>query len=274
MRLSLKALFAILTISCLTALVYQEKNRIRELADRNAELNTEIAGYAPNLEKSLEYLRIASRPDEALVALHGKALEIREAEQQEYLTAQTKDAKTVGVIHLPDLEKAKKRFAIFVPKNKRVSFQVFASNNPFEGKLKDALAESVFDLSKTIDVRLESGLSNLTLRPSAQQSENEDTGIVWNLGLNGEVIATVESKESGFSGGNLIWLMSKQKFLTLRHQNISKLAAYFLEPQEAYLEFAAVYSTDFYKKIGLDNNSGAQPTYLKFALSIEDEVKQ
>ena len=55
-------------------------------------------------------------------------------------------------------------------------------------------------------------------------------------------------------------------------QNIHKLAAHFLEPDKPYLEFAAIYSTEFYKKLASD--PGSRPTYLKFALSIDDKVNQ
>lgn len=270
MRLSLKTLFGVLTISCLVALVFQEEKRADDLIERNIELKAEIAGFAPNLETSLEYLRIAAKPDQELISFHAKALEILDAEYQAFLNSQTKDANSVGIIHLPEMELSWKQFAIFVPEGQSVSFQVFASDNPFEGRIKDALTQSVFALSKTVNIQLEPGIALLKILPDAEEDEKADG--IWNLELNGKVVATVDASESGFNAQNLIWLMSNQKFLTLRHQNIHKLAAHFLEPDKPYLEFAAIYSTEFYKK--LDSDPGSGPTYLKFALSIDDKVNQ
>ena len=71
------------------------------------------------------------------------------------------------------------------------------------------------------------------------------------------------------SGQNVIWDFSEKKNtgFTLRHQNVHNWVSRPLEPSEAYVEFAAIYSTDFYKQ--LETQPGARPTYLVFAISIE-----
>ena len=267
MKLSLKMLFAVLTISCMVALVYQERQNLARLSEQNAELSQKIEGYPKHLETTLPLVKKSVVPDHELDKVYAQVVAYRELENQNFIDAEVAKANTVSILHIPELEYDWKRFEILVPPGKLANLQIFASPNPFSGGIEKALEKSVFALSKTVNMPLAEGIWSLKIQP-VEDTPEERNG-VWNLTVNGELVATTEAEESGLSGQNVIWDFSEKKKtgLTLRHQNVRDRVSRPFEPSEAYVEFAAIYSTDFYKQLATQPD--AQPTYLVFAISIE-----
>ena len=244
MKFSLKAIFAILTIACLSALVYQQWQRIESLNQREKDLQSQLESFDPKVEQDLPMLQLAAQPNREFEAVFSQVETANKQTNNEFGKQALNTPDNVSIAHLPELSPVRKSFSIFIPESKNAELQIFATADFFGGDLKTATTESPFNLNQNTSVKLRAGLSQLSLQASADDPD------VWLFMLNDKTICQAQLKDQNLNK-NMIWLMGNKNFLgSLRHESIDRRVMHVCKNDESKIEFASFYTEEFKMNYG------------------------
>lgn len=153
MKFSLLGAFAVLTLSCLAALVYQQMLSNSALANERDALIAKISTYDSGLEQNVSRIRKSAAFSPRSTELHPTATAKFELAAKK-LVENAKNFEVLAVTSLPSLNEAwGQEFLIFVPKGLQYSLDF----DTFE----DDVVSPFFTLQNRVECELPEGLTRL-----------------------------------------------------------------------------------------------------------------
>ncbi len=174
MTFSLKAIFALLTIAGLLALVYQEKLKLAELHDQIKVVEAKIASYDPRLEKDVPLLQRAIKPDktidELLAHVEANVAKLVQQNQPDDL-----DPDQVSIFYQPTLgDRDPVKFQVYVPEELTATFEIQIVDAKYQPVDQQA-TDLPFQPHEPFEVQLPAGLSTMEIGLAAEANQEDST---------------------------------------------------------------------------------------------------